>query len=940
MPEPSPTDRPTPFEMPAYVPAVGPRLRVLLYVVLTLFSLLAMNGVYLVGVTLAEWISGETIQNYFYQYMFLAHLALGFLLVVPVVVFGVIHIRCARHRPNRLAVRVGYALFAASLVLVASGIVLTRIEGVLEVKNPTVRSAAYWAHVLSPIAVAWLFILHRLAGPPIRWRVGALLAGATAIFALLMVLLHSQDPRQWNIEGPESSKEYFFPSLARTSDGNFIPAEALMRDRYCLDCHPEVHAGWSNSVHRFSSFNNPVYLFSVRNTRKAMLERDGNVQASRFCAGCHDPVPFFSGAFDDPNFDDESHPTAHAGITCSSCHAITHLNSVRGNGDYTIENPAQYPFAFSDNAFLKWINHQLIKAKPAFHKKTFLKPFHRSPEFCGTCHKVHLPEELNQYKWLRGQNHYDSYHLSGVSGHGAQSFYYPPEAEANCNGCHMPLREADEFGASFFDDSGVLKIHEHQFPSANTGVPHLLGLPDSVNERHREFLEGVMSVDIFGIKEGGTIDGALVAPVRPESPALVPGRRYLVETVLRTLTMGHLFTEGTADSNEVWLDVVVREGARVIGRSGGRADDGAVDPWSHFVNSYVLDLEGNRIDRRNPEDIAVALYNHQIPPGASDVVHFAFTVPEAASERITVDVALQYRKFDTALLQHIYGPEFVNELPIVTLATDTVTFGVGGAEASALEGQPPSLPIWTRWNDYGIGLLRKGSKGSQKGELRQAEVAFQRVEALGRPEGPLNLARVYIKEGRLDDAVAALRRAADHDPPAYPWSVDWFTGIVNKQNGHLDDAIENFSAVIGTRYPEARRRGFDFGEDYRALNELGQTLFERSKRERGEAARERRDAYLQRAVDLFERTLALDPENVAAHYNLSLILARMGDADGAARHRTLHAKYKPDDNARDRAVARHRAANPAADHAAESVVIYDLQRDGAYELPLAEGEEP
>jgi hypothetical protein len=28
-----------------------------------------------------------------------------------------------------------------------------------------------------------------------------------------------------------------------------------------------------------------------------------------------------------------------------------------------------------------------------------------------------------------------------------------------------------------------------------------------------------------------------------------------------------------------------------------------VDPWSHFVNVYMLDREGNRIDRRNPQDI-------------------------------------------------------------------------------------------------------------------------------------------------------------------------------------------------------------------------------------------------------------------------------------------------------------------------------------------------
>ena len=57
------------------------------------------------------------------------------------------------------------------------------------------------------------------------------------------------------------------------------------------------------SAHHFSSFNNKPYLFSVRETRQVSLKRDGSVKASRWCAGCHDVVPFFSGAFDDPNFD-------------------------------------------------------------------------------------------------------------------------------------------------------------------------------------------------------------------------------------------------------------------------------------------------------------------------------------------------------------------------------------------------------------------------------------------------------------------------------------------------------------------------------------------------------------------------------------------------------------------------------------------------------------
>ena len=39
-----------------------------------------------------------------------------------------------------------------------------------------------------------------------------------------MVILQSQDPRQWNVVGPKSGEKYFFPSLARTATGNFINA--------------------------------------------------------------------------------------------------------------------------------------------------------------------------------------------------------------------------------------------------------------------------------------------------------------------------------------------------------------------------------------------------------------------------------------------------------------------------------------------------------------------------------------------------------------------------------------------------------------------------------------------------------------------------------------------------------------------------------------------
>ena len=47
-----------------YVPAIGPRLRKLLFVVFALFAVLAVNSAYLGTITWFEWQSGKTLQDY------------------------------------------------------------------------------------------------------------------------------------------------------------------------------------------------------------------------------------------------------------------------------------------------------------------------------------------------------------------------------------------------------------------------------------------------------------------------------------------------------------------------------------------------------------------------------------------------------------------------------------------------------------------------------------------------------------------------------------------------------------------------------------------------------------------------------------------------------------------------------------------------------------
>jgi tetratricopeptide (TPR) repeat protein len=265
-----------------------------------------------------------------------------------------------------------------------------------------------------------------------------------------------------------------------------------------------------------------------------------------------------------------------------------------------------------------------------------------------------------------------------------------------------------------------------------------------------------------------------------------------------------------------------------------------------------------------------------------------------------------------------------NDLPIAILATDRLALPLTGGETLS-PPEPRGLPDWERWNDYGIGLLRQGKKG----ESRQAEAAFSRVEELGRPDGALNLARVLYREGRLEEAAGALARAAASSPSAPPWTIAWYSALLDRELGDLDAAIDALDALADTRFQDARERGFDFGKDYRMLNELGRTLYERARQERGETRRDERIAFLEQARERLEQALELEPEYAAPHHNLSLVLGELGNANQADHHRMLHERYRSDDNAVEHAVTLHRSRNPAADHAAEPVVIYDLQRPEA-----------
>jgi hypothetical protein len=108
-------------------------------------------------------------------------------------------------------------------------------------------------------------------------------------------------------------------------------------------------------------------------------------------------------------------------------------------------------------------------------------------------------------------------------------------------------------------------------------------------------------------------------------------------------------------------------------------------------------------------------------------------------------------------------------------------------------------------------------------------------------------------------------KAANHKEPAAPWVINWLTGQINASNGLLDDAITSFELVLSTKIPA---RKFDFSLDYRVINDLGSALYTRARSEFPVVSATRRD-FLHRAIAAYRRTLAVDSEDVGAHWGLA-----------------------------------------------------------------------
>jgi tetratricopeptide (TPR) repeat protein len=212
------------------------------------------------------------------------------------------------------------------------------------------------------------------------------------------------------------------------------------------------------------------------------------------------------------------------------------------------------------------------------------------------------------------------------------------------------------------------------------------------------------------------------------------------------------------------------------------------------------------------------------------------------------------------------GAKGIPALPIVVMAETSVDLNVLGEKAAEPEPKVVlSREDWTRWNDYGIGLF-------QQGDLIGAGGAFEKITQIvpDNPDGWVNVGRVRVQEGHL----AAAREALEHALALSPHlaRAHFFYAKALRNEGHYDEAAEHLREVLA-QYPRDRVVHDDLGRIY----------------------------FLQRryadAVKEFDATLAIDPEDLEANYNLMLCNTGLGRPDVASEFQKRYLRFKADESA-------------------------------------------
>jgi Flp pilus assembly protein TadD len=628
------------------------------------------------------------------------------------------------------------------------------------------------------------------------------------------------------------------PGNAAVVGNDFLQPDAFPDAAYCGHCHQEAYHQWRQSLHG-NSFRTPFYRTSVN-----ILPRTKGIEFTRHCDSCHNPIGVLAGALDKHATVDRS--LDRDGLTCATCHSIQRVDSKVGNGGFVMGVPSvlvdeqgnRIPGVVPDAEILAHLDR---------HSKAVMQDIYHTPEFCEACHKANLPPGLNDYKWIRAFTAYDEWQNSKFSKRNPLTFYTADFTP--CQGCHMKRapNTLPEPGAK--DGTFV----SHRWLAGNTAVPFYYGFDEQLNKTI-EFLRtgNYLNVDIFALKIGDSEQ--LIAPLGTVPFTLRPGDRVEALVVIQNKMIGHSLIPEVRDLYEAWTQFTATDASgKVIYNSGFLKPDGMLDPGAHSFTNRPVNVVGNFVDNHMVWTIHSVAYDNSIQSGRSALVRYQFHLPAGLRGPLTIRAQVNYRHLRQSYLNNIFGPDHP-AYPVVEIASRSRSLNIG-------ENQPePSLATdnqdWMRWNNLGIGYL-------DQLQYSDAINAFEQVTRL-RPDykdGYINVGLTYIEWEKYDEARQPIERALALLPDDA--RALYYMALVERRERHSEAETADLEKVVA-QYPQSRD----------ARRELGIAYYQQHRPEE--------------AIEQFKALQAIDPDDLAAHYNLAILYRRKGMKKQAEQEAALY----------------------------------------------------
>lgn len=443
----------------------------------------------------------------------------------------------------------------------------------------------------------------------------------TAIFLLLALLL--------------TTGSAFIPGTSDERKGAYDYKDFESATK-CRTCHVAFYEQWSQAMmsqaytHHWDEIE--YFDLAVAHSQKVPELKD----VVDGCNGCHTPLAYLAGQL--PPARPSEGTMANESVSCEVCHLIRGTSTDPPfNFSYIIE-PGRTKYSSRENG-VESPAHKIVTTE-----------FHRTTEFCGTCHNEKSPHGIwvksTQLEWKEGP-----YAKEGV----------------RCQDCHMP--KSPFVYASMgqkYDDARLHLFH--------------------------------------GAHDPGKVKGTIELRINPDIREAEPGEVVVFTVALFNQKTGHKFPTGSVEDRIAWLDVQATD-------AKGRSYHLVVDKKGFIGEEYTISGDylayqdmgiplgiadfkgiqrdgiphGNRIFRMpyfDPQgNMTIMQWNtaslgvdYRIGPRETKTETFTFQLPfDAAPGEMTVTASLNYQLLVKPVADFLKVPSEESKILLVNSHSTKIT---------------------------------------------------------------------------------------------------------------------------------------------------------------------------------------------------------------------------------------------------------------------------